>query len=183
MRQDLPRRARRLNLKKVMFVNNNDVLRRIRYTFDYSDPKMVEIFAQADLEVTREQVAGWLKKDDDAAFLECDDATLAAFLNGLINDRRGKREGGQPEPEQRLTNNIIFTKLKIALDMKAEDILALLDKTDMRISKHELSAFFRKPEHKNYRACKDQILRNFLTGVQLKFRGKHQPVQGGNSAE
>jgi uncharacterized protein YehS (DUF1456 family) len=88
----------------------------------------------------------------------------------LINDKRGKKEGPQPDPEQRLTNNIIFRKLKIALDLKAEDVLEIMDLANLRMSKHELSAFFRRPDHKNYRDCKDQILRNFLNGVQLKYR-------------
>jgi len=151
-------------------VTNNDILRRIRYTFDFNDSKMIAIFGLADHQVTREQISGWLKKDDDPAFQECSDAQLAIFLNGLINDRRGKKEGARPEPEQRLTNNIIFRKLKIALDLKAEDILQILDLADVRISKHELSAFFRKPGHKHYRDCKDQVFRNFLNGIQLKYR-------------
>jgi len=145
-------------------------LRRIRYTFDFNDSKMIAIFGLADHQVTREQISNWLKKDDDPAFQECSDAQLAIFLNGLINDRRGKKEGAQPEPEQRLTNNIIFRKLKIALDLKAEDILEILDLADMQLSKHELSAFFRKPGHKHYRDCKDQVFRNFLNGIQLKYR-------------
>ena len=151
-------------------MNNNDVLRRIRYSFDYKESKIIEIFDLADLKVTREQIRNWLKKDDDPAFQECSDLQLATFLNGLIYDRRGKKEGQQPIPEQRINNNIIFRKLKIALDLKAEDILEILKLTDMHISKHELSALFRKPGHKHYRNCMDQILRNFLNGVQLKYR-------------
>jgi uncharacterized protein YehS (DUF1456 family) len=155
-------------------VTNNDILRRIRYTFDFNDSKMIAIFGLADHQVTREQISDWLKKDDNPAFQKCSDTKLAIFLNGLINDRRGKREGPQPKPEQRLTNNIIFRKLKIALDLKAEDILEIMDLTNVRISKHELSAFFRKPDHKHYRDCKDQILRNFINGVQLKYRDNIQ---------
>jgi uncharacterized protein YehS (DUF1456 family) len=151
-------------------VNNNDVLRRIRYAFDYKDSKIIKIFDLADLKVTRVQISNWLKKDDDPAFQECSDLQLATFLNGLIYDRRGKKEGQPPKPEQRINNNIIFRKLKIALDLKAEDILAILEQTDTHISKHELSAFFRKPGHKHYRNCMDQILRNFLNGVQFKYR-------------
>jgi len=151
-------------------MNNNDVLRRIRYIFDFGDAKMIDIFAMADDEVTRGQVSDWLKKDDDPAYQECSDTQLAIFLNGLINDKRGKKEGAQPEPEARLTNNIIFMKLKIALNLKAEDVLEILELAEFRISKHELSAFFRKPGHKHYRECKDQILRNFLQGMQLKYR-------------
>jgi len=154
-------------------MTNNDVLRRIRYTFDFSDTKMIALFALADYEVTREQVSDWLKQEDDPAYQNCGDTQLAIFLNGLINDRRGKKEGEQPKPEKRLTNNIIFRKLKIALDLKAEDILEIMSHSSVPISKHELSAFFRRADHKHYRECKDQILRNFLMGMQQKYRSSH----------
>ena len=151
-------------------MTNNDILRRIRYIFDFNDSKMIAVFGLADHQVTREQISNWLKKDDDPAYQKCSDTQLAIFLNGLINDKRGKKEGPQHEPEQRLTNNIIFRKLRIALNLKAEDILEIMDLADLRISKHELSAFFRKPDHKHYRDCKDQVFRNFLKGLQLKYR-------------
>ena len=151
-------------------MTNNDILRRIRYTFDLDDSKMIALFGLADHNVTRKQISDWLKKNDDPAYQKCSDTQLAIFLNGLINDKRGKKEDSQPEPEQHLTNNIIFRKLKIALNLKDEDILEIMDLANFRMSKHELSAFFRKPDHKNYRDCKDQILRNFLKGVQLKYR-------------
>lgn len=151
-------------------MTNNDILRRIRYVFDFSDSKMISIFGLADSQVTREQVSDWLKKEDDPAYLKCSDTRLAAFLNGLIHDRRGKKQGAQPDPERHLNNNIIFRKLKIALDLKAEDVLEIMALVDLKMSKHELSAFFRKPGHKNYRDCQDQILRKFLKGVQLKYR-------------
>lgn len=152
-------------------MTNNDVLRRIRYTFNFDDAKMIAIFGLAGLEVTRAEISNWLKKDDDPDYQKCSDVILATFLNGLINDKRGKKEGPQPEPETSLTNNIIFRKLKIALNLQAEDVLTLLKRADFTISKHELSAFFRKPGHKHYRECKDQVLRYFLKGVQLKYRG------------
>ena len=152
-------------------MTNNDVLRRIRYTFNFDDSKMIAIFALADLEVTRAEISNWLKKDDDPDYQKCSDVTLAIFLNGLINDKRGKKEGPQPEPETSLSNNIIFRKLKIALNLQAEDVLMLLKQADFSISKHELSAFFRRPGHKHYRECKDQVLRYFLKGAQLKYRG------------
>jgi uncharacterized protein YehS (DUF1456 family) len=151
-------------------VINNDILRRLRYTFDFNDSKMIALFGLADHPVTREQISDWLKKEDDPAYQKCSDTQLAIFLNGLINDKRGKKEGPQPEPEQRLTNNIVFRKLRIALNLKAEDVLEILSMVDFPLSKHELSAFFRKPGHKHYRVCKDQSLRNFLKGMQLKYR-------------
>jgi len=61
---------------------------------------------------------------------------LVIFLNGLINDKRGKREGLQAKPERCLTNNILLRKLKIALDLKADDVLAILELGDFRFSKH-----------------------------------------------
>ena len=151
-------------------MTNNDILRRIRYIFDFSDSKMTTIFGLANYQVTRNQISNWLKKDDDPAYQKCDNTRLTIFLNGLINDKRGKKEGSQPELEEHLTNNIIFMKLKIALNLKAEDILEIMGLANFRLSKHELSAFFRRPGHKHYRECKDQILRNFLKGAQLKYR-------------
>ena len=151
-------------------MTNNDVLRRLRYIFDLGDSAMIGIFGMADLKVSREQISNWLKKDDDPEMAELKDGQLATFLNGLINELRGKREGEQPKPEERLNNNIIFRKLKIALNLQAEDVLGLLAGSSSRISKHELSAFFRKADHKHYRKCQDQVLRNFLSGLQRAYR-------------
>ena len=131
---------------------------------------MITIFAQADVAVSRSQVSDWLKKDDDPQQQKCDDRVLASYLNGLINEKRGKQDGTQPEPEDKLDNNIIFKKLKIALNLKAEDILRVMALVDFKISKHELSAFFRKKGHKHYRECQEQILRNFLHGIQVEYR-------------
>jgi len=151
-------------------VTNNDILRRIRYIFDYSDLKLVAIFAMADVQVTKEQILIWLKKDDDPEFESLPDVILASFLNGLIIDKRGKKEGPQSEPEKRLSNNLIFRKLNIALELKSENVLEILALADFQLSRHELSAFFRKPSHKHYRECKEQVLRNFLQGLQIKHR-------------
>ena len=151
-------------------MSNNDILRRLRYSFEFSDSKMISVFGLANLKVNREQISDWLKKEDDPAYKECSDMQMAIFLNGLIIDKRGKKKGSPPEPEKRLTNNIVFMKLKIALNLKAEDVLEIMDLAEFKISKHELSAFFRKPDNRHYRVCQDQILRNFLKGIQLKYR-------------
>lgn len=152
-------------------MTNNDLLRRIRYIFDFDNKKMAGLFTLGDSEVTREQVIDLLRKDDDPALKSCSDVECARFLNGLIIDKRGAKEGPKPEPEKQLTNNIILRKLKIALDFRDQDILEVLDLEELRLSKHELSAFFRKVDHKHYRECKDQVLRNFLKGLQIKHRG------------
>lgn len=151
-------------------MTNNDVLRRMRYIFDLSDSKMISTFAMANVTVSREEISQWLKKDEDANFIKCKDSTLAAFLNGFIIAKRGKKEGAEVVNEKRLNHNIIFRKIKIALNLQSDEIIALFDSVDLAISKHELSAFFRKEGHKNYRQCQDQILRNFLQSLQIRYR-------------
>ena len=151
---------------------NNDVMRRLRYILDFNDNQMIGVFSQADYPATVEQLRGWLRKDDDPAFVAISDLQFSLFLNGLINLKRGKREGVEAPVERRLTNNIIFMKLKIAFNLQAEEVLEVMALSGFKISKPELSAFFRKPENRQYRLCKDQVLRNFLKGLQIKLRGQ-----------
>ncbi|NOY90408.1 MAG: DUF1456 family protein [Deltaproteobacteria bacterium] len=164
-------------------MTHNDVLRRIRYVFDFGDSKMIEVFALGGREVTRTEVCDWLKSEHDPDEEPCDDATLASFLNGLIVEKRGRREGPQPVAETQLDNNAIFRKLKIALHLQAEEVLRILALGGAQISKHELSAFFRKPSHKHHRQCQDQILRKFLRGLQLEHRGGAQDEDAAPAVE
>lgn len=137
---------------------------------------MMTTFESGGLKIDREEISSWLKKDDDADYKSCSDKALTTFLNGFINEKRGKREGEPPQPDKKLSNNVIFMKIKIALNLKAEDILALLELADFSLSKHELSAFFRRVDHKHFRQCKDQILRNFLNGLQIKYRSTNDAI-------
>jgi uncharacterized protein YehS (DUF1456 family) len=148
-------------------MNNNEVLCQIRDIFDLNNSKLIEIFGLADCEVTEGQIGGWLQTTDDSKMVRCRDVELATFLNGFINARRGKKEGEQPEPQTRLGNNAIFNKLKIALNLKAEDILDIFSLVDYTISKHELAAFFRKTSNKHFRKCSDEVLEHFLSGLKL----------------
>ncbi|WP_323813081.1 DUF1456 family protein [Cellvibrio sp. NN19] len=152
-------------------MTNNDVLRRLRFIFDFSDSQMMALFASGGFNASREQVSDWMKNEENPDFKVLHDVQLAIFLNGLINKKRGQREGAQPEPEKKLNNNIILRKLKIALEFKDDDILEMMTLAGFPLGKHELSAFFRKPGHNNYRECQSQVLRNFLKGLQIKLRG------------
>jgi len=163
-------------------MTNNDVLRRLRYILDLNDRRMMAVFALGGREVTRAKMSDWLKKDDDPAFAECPDEILASFLNGLIIDKRGERDGPKPPVESWLTNNAVMMKLKIAFTLKAEDIQELIALGGVTISKPELSAFFRSPDHKNYRECQDQVLRNLLRGLQMKHRGTGAPGTAGTAS-
>ena len=153
-------------------MSNNDILRRIRYLFDFSDLEIIELFKLANHDVERAQVCNWLKKEEDPLLIELTDKELAIFLDGLIIKKRGKREGPLPKPEDFLSNNMILQKLKIALNLKTDDILDLFALIDKKISKHELSAFFRNPNHNSYRPFMDQYLRNFLTALQVKYKNE-----------
>ncbi len=153
-------------------MNNNDILRRVRYIFDYGDDSVIQLFEMGGKEVTRAQVSDWLKKDDNEDHQVLHDIDLATFLNGLIIKHRGKKDGETPKPEKNLNNNIILRKLKIALNMRDDDMIQVFDLVKFHISKHEISAFFRKPTQSQYRLCKDQFLRNFLHGLQVKYRGE-----------
>ncbi|NKF49888.1 DUF1456 family protein [Shewanella sp. WXL01] len=151
---------------------NNDILRRVRFVFDFSNEKMVEIFAKANKTVTTEQVIAILKKEDDKGYQACNDLTMCQFLDGLIINNRGLKPGSDvPEPSKKLNNNLIFKKLRIALELREEDIIATLELAKFRTSKSELSALFRNPGHKNFKVCGDQFLRNFLKGLSIKHRG------------
>lgn len=151
-------------------MTNNDILRRLRYAFDFNDRRMIALFGLAGVTVTREQVSDWMKKIEDPAHVPCDDECLAGFLNGLIVHERGAKEGGPPPIETVLSNNIILRKLKIAMNLREDDTLELMALAGMPLSKPELTALFRKPGHKHFRICQDQILRNFLRGLQMKLR-------------
>lgn len=151
-------------------MTNNDVLRRVRYMLKFSDKKVIEVFKIADLEVSLEQAQGWLRKMDDPELVEITDRELATFLNGLIIEKRGKREGPQPEPEEFLSNNMILRKLKIAMELTSDEILELCASIDKKLGKHELSAFFRNPNHRSYRPCLDQYLRNILNALLFKYK-------------
>ena len=151
-------------------MDNNDILRRLRYTFDFSEGEMAAIYSHTGTTIPRDTVTAWLRREEDLGFVACPDVELARFLDGFIIDRRGRKDGPLPVPEKKLSNNIIFRKLKIALNLQAEGVLNILGRAGMTLGKSELSAFFRRPGTRQYRQCKDQVLRNFLKGLQLKHR-------------
>lgn len=138
--------------------------------FDFSDPMVLSIFKLGGYEASKSELIAWLSREEEPDFVLCEDEKLARFLNGLIIKNRGPKDDGVPEPERILTNNIVLRKLKIALNIQADDLLEMLKLNDFAISKHELSALFRRPDHKNYRLCLDQLLRNVLDGMEKHYR-------------
>ena len=153
---------------------NNDVLRSVRYMLDLSDSAVLEIarLADAGFAIEPAQVQAFLKKEDDAGSAECSDRMLAHFLDGLVFHYRGRDESLPPRPiEARVTNNLVLKKLRVAFELKDVDMHQAFQDAGFPVTKPELSALFRQPDHRNFRPCGDQLLRNFLKGLTLRLRG------------
>lgn len=154
-------------------MTNNDVLRQLRYALNIDDSTMIAIFKLAGHEIEQANLASLLKKEDEEGFANCGDAVLGYFLDGLILHKRGRKENRPGEKRRsgsQLTNNAILKKLRIALELKEDDMLAILGLADVNISKSELTALFRKEGHKNFKECGDQFLRKFLKGLSIRYR-------------
>lgn len=153
---------------------NNDVLRSIRYMLDLSDGRVVEIaqLVDPDFPIEKADVEAFLKKDNEDGYIECSNAVLAHFLDGLVIHRRGRNPDVPQRPvEKRVNNNVVLKKLRVAFELKDVDMHEVFEAAGFPISKPELSALFRQPGHKNFRLCGDQLLRNFLKGLTLRVRG------------
>lgn len=154
-------------------MNNNDVLRRLRYALDISNPAMIEIFQISGCTMAQPTLIKLLKKEEEEDFISCSNPLLSFFLDGLIIHKRGRKNPAEteaPKPDASLNNNAILKKLRIALDLKEDDMLALMALAGVTISKSELSALFRNKGHKHYKECGDQFLRNFLQGLTVQHR-------------
>lgn len=150
---------------------SNDILRSVRYILKANNNDLVRILALGNVEATAEQIAVWLRKEDEEGFQRCPDIVLSSFLNGLIYEKRGKDESAPAlEPERRINNNIVLKKLRIAFSLKTDDILAILTEQQFRVSMPEITAMMRAPDHKNFRECGDQFLRYFLRGLAARQR-------------
>jgi len=152
---------------------NNDVLRSVRFMLDLSDAKVAEIarLANPELSLDKTDVKAFLLKEDDEGYVVCTDLALASFLDGLVIFRRGRLENSPVRPiENRMTNNLVLKKLRVAFDLKDVDMQQTFDAAGFPVSKPELSALFRQPDHRNFRTCGDQLLRNFLKGLTLRIR-------------
>ena len=150
-------------------MTNNDFLRRLRYALNIKDNIMVQIFKKGNITVTKEDVLDYLKKDIDEGFKKLSNNDLISFLDGLIIQKRGKKEDGTPVPKIKVTknnlNNILLRKLRIALAFKSYDMIRIFKLGGIEISEGELSALFRRENHKNYKECGDKYVRVFLKGL------------------
>jgi uncharacterized protein YehS (DUF1456 family) len=146
-------------------MTNNDILRRLRYALELDNATLLRVFAEGDVILSAAELAALLKQDEEPGFEPLDDVLLGHLLDGLINHRRGKRELTTPAPLLPMNNNRVLRSLKIALSLRDDDVLAIMEAADFPLSKSELSALFRREGHPNFQPCGNQILRNFLRGL------------------
>ncbi|KGR87020.1 DUF1456 family protein [Lysinibacillus odysseyi] len=164
-------------------MTNNDILIRLRYALDIKNVDMVEMFKLGGMHFTKEDVMNMLikvKEDEETPenFLKVNNKTLEAFLNGFITFKRGPQKDKEgnikeviPASGKESSNNMLLKKVKIALQLTSEDVLDLLYEGGVTVSKGELGAILRSPDHKNYKECGDRFARSFLKGLTMKYRG------------
>ena len=152
-----------------IIMTNNDFLRRLRYALNLRDSVTVQIFKKGGINLTKEDVVNYLKKDIDEGFKKLSNNDLISFLDGLITYKRGEKKDASPVPKIKITknnlNNILLRKLRIALAFKSYDMIEIFKLGGVEISEGELSALFRSEEHKNYKECGDKYIRVFLKGL------------------
>ncbi len=76
-----------------------------------------------------------------------------------------------------MSNNDILKKLRVALQLRNDEIIRILELVDFKISNSELGALFRNEDHPHFKKCGDQILRNFLNGLVIHLRGPKSESQ------
>jgi uncharacterized protein YehS (DUF1456 family) len=152
---------------------NNDILRRIRDALTIDDATMIQIFKQSGREVGQSTISALLKTEAEDDYIPCSDPILGFFLDGLIIYKRGRQDGTPApaaKPAATLTKNAIVKKMRIALDLKEDDMALILKAARIEITRNDLSALFRKEGNKHYKECSDKIFKGFLEGLALRRR-------------
>ncbi len=155
-----------------------DVIKSVRYTLQIKNNEVVQLIKDGGVELTVTDVVNLLKPEEDEEYVECPAETLHAFLDGLILQRRGPSDGPAKKlSTEFINNNMVLRKLRIAFEMKDTDMIETMKSVGFKVSKGEMSALFRAPNHKHYMPCGDQFLRNFLKGLANRLRpGDSQPA-------
>ncbi|MFR3729736.1 DUF1456 family protein [Lacrimispora sp.] len=175
-------------------MDNNDILIRLRYALDMKDTEMVEIFKLGGVTVAKEELQTMLVKSNDGSVTGsprkernsddnrtvCSNRMFESFLNGFIIYKRGKKESKPGETEKQIfmikddkaVNNVLLKKVKIALSLTGEDMLAILKDGGIDLSNGELSAVLRREGQRNYKVCLDRYARAFLKGLTVRYRKK-----------
>jgi uncharacterized protein YehS (DUF1456 family) len=174
-------------------MENHDILKRLRYALDIKDIDMVEIFKLGGVTITKEKIQEMLLSSNsnskmapvvkeaslDAEKL-CSNHMFESFLNGFITHKRGKKEEKPGESDKQAymitsdkdVNNVVLKKLKIALSLTSDDMLAIFKEGGLELSNSELSAALRRQGQRNYKISGDRYVKSFLNGLTERNRKK-----------
>jgi uncharacterized protein YehS (DUF1456 family) len=144
---------------------NNYVLKEIVKALDLNGIEVMKIYQLVDKKITIEDVIDVLREEHDPEFILLNDDGFLLFLDGLIIDRRGSTDKKPLRfTKVKVTNNLILKKLRVAFDLKDEDMVEIFSHENFEISKSELTPYFRKKGHKNYKQCSEAMLKSFIKG-------------------
>lgn len=148
-------------------MTNNETLRLIQAALKLEPGDVARIFqAAGHIPGTADQT-GYFLDPSEEGYVPCPNIALAAFLEGLIIDRRGpnpKKPGPPQLTDSALDNSDVLKKLRIALDMLHTDVVATLARVGVNPTKSDVADWFRAKGHVQYRSASDAVLRYFLTG-------------------
>ena len=147
-------------------MHNNEILGRLADALTLNEDSLAAIFTLGGEAMTAADALARTREVDSEGAVACTSDQLGRFLEGLILQKRGPRDTDEaPRAPVRLSNNAILKKLRIALTLKEDDVLRILDVGGSPTTRLALSPLFRKPGNKHYRVCSDGVLRSFLTGL------------------
>lgn len=148
-----------------MLISTNEVLYRIQKALHLSLNDMMEAYTLENYEMRTSHLESLLKRRQDNDFMLCSYEELGVFLDGLVTLKRGPSPKKRSEEAVELTNNLILKKLRVALELRESEIEIIFGLVDVELSKQQLASLFRKEEHKNFKACSDELLMAFLEGL------------------
>lgn len=146
-------------------MTHNHIIKLIAQALLMTTEDITKFYQLSDEGITADDVLGILKDEEDEHFVLCSDEGLELFLNGFITHKRGPSDKKTPSLYP-LTNNSVLKKLRIALNFQDEEMLDIFEAGGLKLSRSELTPFFRKEDHKHYKRVSDRILKNFLAGLE-----------------
>ncbi len=143
----------------------NDILYKIKTALSLSDKEIIEAYALVSYEMTVQRLDAILKRRQDKGYEDATYEELGVFLDGLITLKRGESSSKKESEELALSNNLILKKLRIAMELKEAELMILFALVDAPLNKRQIGALFRAENHKNFKACSDELLMLFLEGL------------------
>ncbi len=143
----------------------NDILYKIKTALSLSNEEIINAYALASYEMSPQRLDAILKRRQDKGYEEATYEELGVFLDGLITLKRGERSTKKEPEELALSNNLILKKLRIAMELKEAELMILFALVDVPLTKRQIGALFRAENHKNFKACSDELLMLFLEGL------------------